>query len=102
MQNGIHSTPDQFGFTYLTKAGKYELRHVNVIDLACEKLGQNDKRKMLVITSPVSSLVSIAKFSGRSWSGALQLREVYDVDDIIALQVRTNSSFMTTCGAKQK
>ena len=102
VQNGIHSTPDQFGFTYLTKAGKYELRHVNVIDLACEKLGQNDKRKMLVITSPVSSLVSIAKFSGRSWSGALQLREVYDVDDIIALQVRTNSSFMTTCGAKQK
>lgn len=102
VQNGIHSSPDPFGFTYLTSAGKYELRHVNVTDLACEKYGQGDKRKTLVITSPTPSLSSISKFSGRSWSGALLLREVYDVDDIIAYQLKYNSSFATTCGLKQK
>lgn len=100
VQNGNHSTPDTFGFTYLTSAGKYELRHVNVIDLACEKLGTKDNRKTLVITSPVSSLSSIAKYSGMSWSGALLLREVYDVDDIIAHELRGNSSFKQNCEAK--
>ena len=76
VQNGDHSSPDAFGFTYLTQAGKYELRHVNVTDLACEKLAKHDTRKTLVITSPNPRLSEISKFAGRSWSGALLLREV--------------------------
>ena len=66
VQNGDHSSPDAFGFTYLTQAGKYELRHVNVTDLACEKLAKHDTRKTLVITSPNPRLSEISKFAGRS------------------------------------
>ncbi len=100
VQNGSHSTPDAFGFTYLTQAGKYELRHVNVTDLACEKLAKHDTRKTLVITSPNPRLSEISKFAGRSWSGALLLREVYDVDDIIAYELRVNDSFKQNCVPK--
>jgi hypothetical protein len=100
VQNGNHSTPDAFGFTYLTQAGKYELRHVNVTDLACEKLSRSDTSKMLVITSPNPRLSALSKFSGRSWSGALLLREVYDVDDIIAYELRVNGSFKQNCTPK--
>ncbi len=100
VQNGSHSTPDAFGFTYLTQAGKYELRHVNVTDLACEKLAKHDTRKTLVITSPNPRLSEISKFAGRSWSGALLLREVYDVDDIIAYELRVNDSFKQNCAPK--
>jgi hypothetical protein len=102
VQGGSHSAPDDFGFTYLTSAGKYELRHVNIRDLACEKLRSGDKRRTLVITSPVPELSSISKFSGRSWSGALLLREVYDVDDIIAREVKLNASFNQNCQSKTK
>jgi len=100
VQNGNHSIPDPFGFTYLTHAGKYELRHVNATDLACEKLSHRDNRKMLLITSPIPQLSQISKFSGRSWSGALLLREVYDVDDIIAHETRVNASFNQNCTPK--
>lgn len=100
IQAGTYSPPDQFGFTYLTKAGKYELRHVNIRDLACEKLSQNDERKMLVITSPQQEFASIRKFAGTSWSGALVLREVYDVDDIIAHELKSNESFKSRCQPK--
>lgn len=100
VQNGSHSEPDIFGFTYLTKAGKYELRHVNIIDLACEKLSKNNHGKTLVVTSPVPQLSEISKFAGRSLSGALLLREVYDVDDIINHQLKVNASFKTNCMPK--
>lgn len=100
IQSGTYSPPDQFGFTYLTKAGKYELRHVNIRDLACEKLSQNDQRKVLVITSPQQELTSIRKFAGTSWSGALLLHEVYDVDDIIANELKSNESFIARCQPK--
>lgn len=100
VQNGDHSSPDAFGFTYLTKAGKYELRHVNVTDLACEKLARDDRRKTLVITSPNPRFSGLSKFSGRSWSNALLLREVYDVDDIIAYELRVNGSFRQNCMPK--
>lgn len=100
IQSGTHSESDTFGFTYLTKAGKYELRHVNVKDLACEKISQHDERKTLVITSPVADLAELAKFKGKSWSGALLLHEVYDVDDIINHEIKANPSFVKNCSSK--
>lgn len=74
VQNGKYSAPDAIGFTYLIEAGKYQLRHINVKDLACEKLSNNDKRRTLVITNPVSDLSSAAKYQAKSWSGALLLQ----------------------------
>lgn len=100
IQAGTYSPPDQFGFTYLTRAGKYELRHVNIRDLACEKLSQNNEGKMLVITSPQQEFTSIRKFAGTSLSGALVLREVYDVDDIITHELKSNESFKSRCQPK--
>lgn len=100
VQNGTHSTPDPFGFTYLTSAGKYELRHASITDLACEKLGKKDLRKTLVITIPVAELTSIRKYAGMSWSGALLLHEVYDLDDVVNYELKTNANFKVTCTPK--
>jgi hypothetical protein len=100
VQNGAHSTPDPFGFTYLTQAGKYELRHANIVDLACEKIGKHDTRRILVITVPNPGLGSVRKFASYSWSGALLLHEVYDLGDVVNYELRTNPNFKATCTPK--
>ena len=100
MQEGQHSPPDDFGFTYITTAGKYELRHVNIKDLACEKLSARDNRRTLVITNPVHDLTSSRKFASFSWNGALLLHEVYDLDDVIRHEISGNSSFKDKCNPK--
>jgi len=100
VQSGAYSPPDALGFTYLIQAGKYELKHIGLRDLACEKLSHNDKRRTLVITSPVEEFASSRKYAGKSWNGALLLHEVYDLDDIIASEIRGNVNYITRCGPK--
>lgn len=100
VQKGEYSKPDDIGFTYLIKAGKYELRHINIKDLACEKLSNNDHRRTLVITNPVSDLESSRAFSSRSWNGALLLHEVYDLDKVIEHEITKNDNFRIRCQPK--
>lgn len=100
VQKGEYSTPDAIGFTYLIKAGKYELKHTAVKDLACEKLSNNDKRRTLVITTPVSDLASTRKYAAMSWSQALLLHEIYDLDDIIKHEISGNANFAIRCKPK--
>ncbi len=100
VQRGLYSDPDAIGFVYLIRAGKYELIHRNPIDLACEKLGNKDDRKTLVITSKIIELAGIRNFVAYTWNGVDIMREVYDLDKIIAYELDHNSSFKTTCSPK--
>lgn len=97
---GEYSKPDAIGFTYLIKAGKYELNHINIKDLACEVVSKNDKRRTLVISNPYPELVSMRKYESRSWNGALLLHEVYDLSDVISFMERSEPNFITRCGPK--
>lgn len=97
---GEYSKPDAIGFTYLIKAGKYELNHINIKDLACEVVSKNDKRRTLVISNPYPELVSMRKYESRSWNGALLLHEVYDLADVISYMQRSEPNFMTRCGPR--
>ncbi len=100
VHQGEYSPPDAIGFTYLIKAGKYELNHINIKDLACEVVSKNDKRRTLVISNPYPELVSMRKYESRSWNGALLLHEVYDLADVIAYMQRSEPNFMTRCAPK--
>ncbi|TXH00641.1 MAG: hypothetical protein E6P95_03260 [Candidatus Moraniibacteriota bacterium] len=100
VHEGGYSNPDALGFTYLIKAGKYELNHINIKDLACEVVSKNDKRRTLVITNPYPELVSMRKYESRSWNGALLLHEVYDLSDVISYMERSEPNFMTRCAPK--
>lgn len=100
VQHGEYSKPDDIGFTYLIKAGKYELKHIAVRDLACEKLSNNDFRKTLVISNPVPELLSTRKYAAMSWNQALLLHEIYDLDDIIKHEVTSNPNFAIRCKPK--
>lgn len=100
VQKGEYSKPDDIGFTYLINAGKYELRHINIKDLACEKLSNNDHRRTLVITNPISDLESTRAYSSRSWNGALLLHEVYDLDKVIEHEITKNDNFRIRCQPK--
>lgn len=100
VHSGEYSKPDAIGFTYLIKAGKYELNHINIKDLACEVVSKNDKRRTLVISNPYPELVSMRKYESRSWNGALLLHEVYDLADVISYMERSEPNFMTRCGPK--
>jgi hypothetical protein len=100
VQNGERSKPDDIGFTYLVKAGKYELRHINIKDLACEVVSAGDKRRTLVITNPYPELTSMRKYESRSWNGALLLHEVYDLGDVISYMERSEPGFRARCTPK--
>jgi len=100
VQNGIYNKPDDIGFFYLIKAGKYELRHINIFDLACETISQNDHRRTLVISNPYPELYSSRKFAAMSTNGALLLHEVYDLKDAIAYKERTEPNFISHCSPK--
>lgn len=100
VHHGEYSKPDAIGFTYLIMAGKYELNHINIKDLACEVVSKNDKRRTLLITNPYPELVSMRKYESRSWNGALLLHEVYDLADVIAYMQRSEPNFMSRCGPK--
>lgn len=97
VHNGTRSKPDDIGFTYLIKAGKYELKHINIKDLACEVVSQGDTRRTLVITNPYPELLSMRKYESRSWNGALLLHEVYDLSDVIAYMERSEPGFRARC-----
>ena len=100
VHQGEYSKPDDIGFTYLIKAGKYELNHINIKDLACEVVSKNDKRRTLVISNPYPELLSMRKYESRSWNGALLLHEVYDLADVISYMNRSEPNFMGRCGPK--
>ena len=100
VHSGQYSKPDAIGFTYLIKAGKYELNHINIKDLACEVVSKNDKRRTLVISNPYPELFSMRKYESRSWNGALLLHEVYDLSDVILFMERSEPNFMTRCGPR--
>jgi|GEM_PF-1047582 hypothetical protein len=97
VQSGIRNAPDDFGFSHLVQAGKYELRHANIKDLACEKYRTQDARKILTISTPINDLASIRKFAGKSWSQALLLHEVHDLDDVVTHELENNPSFRNSC-----
>lgn len=97
LETGKHSPPDENGWTYLVSAGKFELRHVNVIDLACEQLMQKDTRRTMVITEPVSELSGVSELGAKSWNGVFLLHEIYDLNKVMEYELRTNSSFATRC-----
>jgi len=97
LESGKHSPPDPNGWTYLVSAGKFELRHVNVIDLACEQIMQGDKRHTLVITEPIKEISDISEFSARSWNGVYILHEIYDLNKVMEFELRTNTSFKNRC-----
>lgn len=97
---GEYSKPDDIGFFYLIKAGKYELRHINIFDLACEVLSRADTRRTLVISNPYPELFSSRKYAAMSSNGALLLHEVYDLKDVIAYKKQTEPNFVTRCSPK--
>lgn len=100
VQNGTYNNPDDIGFFYLVKAGKYELRHVNIHDLACEVLSQGDTRRTLVISNPYPDLTSIRRYAAKSSNGALLLHEVYDLSDVIKHDALADPNFYTRCRPK--
>lgn len=100
VQTGDHSYPDAFDFVYLIKAGKYELIHKEVGDLACEKWGNSDKRKTLVISENTDHFAPAIKHTSYTLDGAKIMHQVYDLDLVIQNELQTNSSFRSTCTAK--
>ena len=102
VQQGIHSSPDGQGWSFLVQAGKYELIRRDIRDLACEKWGTSDHRKTLVITQKVADLDGVAQFSAKTWNGVEVMHEVYDLDLVVAHELDHNSSFKGTCTAKAK
>lgn len=100
VQNGEYSPADKYGFTYLIKAGKYELRHIFIKDLACEKFSNNDKRKTLVISKPVEDLASTRVFAAYSWNKTDLMHEVYDLEQVIEHEIRANPNYIERCGPK--
>lgn len=100
IQNSKHTPEDAMGWTFIESAGKYLARKGNIIDFACEKLGRGDKRRTLVITPKVESLVDIRRYTAYSWNKVNIMHEVYDLDEVVAHEVRVNPSFRATCTPK--
>lgn len=102
IQQATHTVPDSAGWSFVEKAGKYELLRRDIRDLACEKWGNSDHRKTLVITQHVAELEGVDKFSAKTWNGVEVMHEVYDLDLVVAYELDHNSSFKGTCtsGAK--
>lgn len=94
---GSYSQPDDLGFYYLIKAGKYELRQINIFDLACEVVSHGDTRRTLLITKPYSDLVSSRKFASYSWNQTHLMHEVHDLADVISYLRRTDTNFDSRC-----
>ncbi|GAB4027597.1 MAG: hypothetical protein Fur0011_5980 [Candidatus Microgenomates bacterium] len=101
VHQGEYSEPDDLGFFYLIKAGKYELRHINIFDLACEVFSNGDSRKTLLITKPYSELISSRKFASYSWNKTHLMHEVHDLADVISYLKRTDPNFINRCGPKK-
>lgn len=97
VHQGEYSKPDDLGFFYLIKAGKYELRQINIFDLACEVVSHGDTRKTLLITKPYSELISSRKFASYSWNKTHLMREVHDLADVISYLKRTDPNFVNRC-----
>jgi hypothetical protein len=102
VQHGERSTPDEGGWSFLIKAGKYELIRRDIRDLACEKWGNSDHRKTLVITQKVDGLDGVTQFKAMTWNGVEVMHEIYDLDLVVAHELDHNSSFKGTCTAKPK
>ena len=100
VQVGEHSNPDDLGFTYLIKAGKYELIHQSALDLACTKHGTKDTRKTLVITEVPDKNIGTPIYTSYTWNNVFPMHQIYDVDTIINYALDNNSSFKETCTAK--
>lgn len=100
VQNGTYNNPDDIGFFYLIKAGKYELRHVNIHDLACETLSKGDTRRTLVISNPYPDLISVRKYAAMSSNNALLLHEVYDLSDVTAHDALADPNYFKRCSPK--
>ncbi len=100
IQLGRHSEPNPEGWTYLVQAGKYELIHKELRDLACQKHGESDQRKTLVITEKIDNLSQISEFTSYSWNKVDKMHQVYDLDKVVAYELDHNSSFKTTCTKK--
>lgn len=100
IQQSLRSQPDALGFIVITKAGKYEYQNKELGDLACEKHGNSDLRKTLVISPYNSRLTALASFRSTTFNGVSVLREVYDLDQVVAYELDHNSSFKTTCTKK--
>lgn len=100
IQNGSRSIPDDLGFINLISAGKYQRRGISVVDIACEKWGNHDNRKMIAISREFPSLSGLSLLTTRTWDGVDIMHEVYDLDKVVAHELDHNSSFRATCTAK--
>jgi 4-amino-4-deoxy-L-arabinose transferase-like glycosyltransferase len=100
IQAGTFSAPDAFGFSYLVRAGKYELIHQPILDLACTKVGTHDTRKTLVITDPPDHNIGDPLYEAKTWNKVSPMRQLYDLDMVVAYQLDHNPSFKGTCVPK--
>lgn len=100
VQQGTYSAPDDYGFSYLVRAGKYELIHQPILDLACTKLGTHDTRRTMVITDPPDHNIGDPLYVAKTWNKVSPMRELYDLDTVIAYQLDHNQSFKGTCTPK--
>lgn len=85
------------GWSYVSRAGKYEMSRHGIEHYICEKIKNPDSTKVLVITQYQHDINEVAIFSTRSWDGVHPMHDLYDVDTVIEHQIKQGIDLNRKC-----
>lgn len=97
LQNAERTDPSNQGFTYVKKAGKFEMMRKGLDDLICDKIRNEDVRRTLVIINTMPVYRSQTILTTYTWEGANAMNDILDLDQIIDFDLSRNIDWQKKC-----
>lgn len=85
------------GWSYIAKAGKFEKSGLDLRHFVCEKIKTPSPTKTLVLAAANPEFSEAAIYSTRSWDGVHAMHDLYDLDSLIAYQIKRGINLNTQC-----
>lgn len=97
LSNSERTPENPEGWSFISKAGKFEMSRLGLEHYVCEKIKMQSHDKVLVITRPYPEYQEVALLRTHSWDGVHAMHDLYDLDALIAYQAKNGVNHNSLC-----